>query len=63
MLNVHDDGVGFDLTQQPLSGHYGVPGMEDRARLMGGKLKVMTKLGQGTMITLDLPLRTRAIEE
>jgi signal transduction histidine kinase len=38
---VQDDGKGFDealLPCQADAGHYGVPGMRERAELMGGTL-------------------------
>lgn len=38
-LKVRDNGKGFDATQ-PASGHYGLVGMHERARLAGGELKV-----------------------
>ncbi len=38
-LEVHDNGKGFDVNQ-PASGHYGLVGMQERARLAGGELKV-----------------------
>jgi NarL family two-component system sensor histidine kinase YdfH len=38
-LEVRDNGKGFD-TAQPASGHYGLVGMQERARLAGGELKV-----------------------
>ena len=38
-LEVRDNGKGFDIAQ-PASGHYGLVGMQERARLAGGELKV-----------------------
>jgi NarL family two-component system sensor histidine kinase YdfH len=38
-LEVRDNGVGFDVNQQP-SGHYGLIGMHERARLTGGALAI-----------------------
>jgi NarL family two-component system sensor histidine kinase YdfH len=38
-LEVRDNGVGFDVNQQP-SGHYGLIGMHERARLTGGMLAI-----------------------
>ena len=38
-LEVCDNGVGFDVNQQP-SGHYGLIGMHERARLTGGALAI-----------------------
>lgn len=38
-LEVRDNGQGFDVNQSA-SGHYGLVGMQERARLAGGELKV-----------------------
>ena len=43
---MHDDGKGFDealLPRQAAAGHYGVPGMRERAALMGGTLTVWSQ--------------------
>ena len=41
-LEVCDNGVGFDVNKQT-SGHYGLVGMYERARLTGGTLVIDTK--------------------
>ena len=38
-LEVRDNGKGFDVTQQA-TGHYGLVGMHERARLTGGMLSI-----------------------
>ncbi|MGI8552374.1 MAG: histidine kinase [Dehalococcoidia bacterium] len=53
-LIVDDDGVGFDPTQ-PVSSHFGLLGMRERARLLGGSLAIASAPGAGTSIVLDLP--------
>jgi two-component system, NarL family, sensor histidine kinase UhpB len=52
-VTVRDDGRGFDSR----SSHNGVGlnGMAERARLVGGKLKVSSTPGQGTSLTLQVP--------
>ncbi len=51
---VMDNGKGFDV---PLAikekGKLGIVGMEERARLLGGTLKVHSHLGQGTAISVE----------
>jgi len=47
-LEVRDNGVGFDLQQQT-SGHYGLVGMHERARLAGGMLVVGSN-AEGTRV-------------
>ena len=56
-ISIRDDGTGFDLKEQtPTSGHYGLLGMRERARLAGGKLHIISTPGSGTAVELILPL-------
>jgi signal transduction histidine kinase len=55
-LSVGDDGTGFDADVAPQAGSFGLVGMGERARLAGGSLEVSTAPGQGTRITVRLPL-------
>ncbi len=50
ILTVRDDGRGFD-TDGRLAG-YGVMGMHERARLLGGTLAIQSAPGQGTTVEL-----------
>ena len=57
-LRVRDDGKGVDpaiLSSQSSKGHYGLPGMRERATLVGGKLVVWSKVGAGTEVELRIP--------
>jgi nitrate/nitrite-specific signal transduction histidine kinase len=53
-LVVQDDGRGF--ASAPGEGHFGLLLMRERARAAGGSLSVDSVPGQGTRVTLDLPL-------
>jgi signal transduction histidine kinase len=53
MLTVRDDGHGFDPTRGRHG--YGVLGMEERARLLGGQLEVDSAPGRGTEVRLRFP--------
>ncbi|HEU5023210.1 MAG TPA: sensor histidine kinase, partial [Bryobacteraceae bacterium] len=53
-LQVSDSGEGFN-PQGPRTG-LGLISMEERARLMGGSLRVESKPGEGTRITVDVPV-------
>jgi signal transduction histidine kinase/ligand-binding sensor domain-containing protein len=57
-LRVRDDGKGIEptlLTAEGRAGHFGLHGMRERAKLMGGKLTVWTAAESGTEIELILP--------
>jgi NarL family two-component system sensor histidine kinase YdfH len=59
-IEIGDDGVGFDPDKRlGQSGHYGLKGMEERARLAGGSLEVKSIPGNGTQLYLHLPVRDR----
>ena len=55
-LTIADDGVGFDPEGVKGRGGLGLIGMEERARLVKGKLSIATRPGHGTRIALDVPL-------
>ena len=50
ILTVRDDGRGFDPGGRPAG--YGVMGMHERARLLGGTLSIRSAPGQGTVVEL-----------
>jgi signal transduction histidine kinase len=57
-LRVRDDGRGIDpatLLRQESKGHYGLPGMRERATLIGGKLTVWSEVDAGTEVELRIP--------
>jgi len=57
-LRVRDDGKGIDptvLSQGGREGHFGLSGMRERAKLIGGKLAVWSALDSGTEIELTVP--------
>jgi NarL family two-component system sensor histidine kinase YdfH len=54
-LEVRDDGQGF-APEAIEAGHYGLLGMRERARLVGGTFDVSSQAGQGTTIKVCLPL-------
>jgi signal transduction histidine kinase/ligand-binding sensor domain-containing protein len=58
-LSVKDDGRGFRASDKlaALYGHFGIPVMEERARKLGGSLRVETSAGNGTEILVHVPFR------
>ncbi len=59
-MQVIDDGLGFAAPNTPAdfapSGHFGLLGMYERADLIGARLLIDAKPGQGTRLTIQLPL-------
>ncbi|MEO8807191.1 MAG: two-component regulator propeller domain-containing protein [Burkholderiaceae bacterium] len=59
-LTIVDDGKGIEAAtiegQQPVS-HFGLPGMRERAVVVGGQLDVRSTIGRGTEVELRVPGR------
>jgi two-component system NarL family sensor kinase len=54
-LTVEDDGQGFDAARIP-SGRYGLVGLNERARLLGGTLDLQSSAGEGTRVVVTVAL-------
>jgi signal transduction histidine kinase/ligand-binding sensor domain-containing protein len=58
LLHVRDDGLGIDsevANHGARAGHWGLPGMRERAKSFGGNLEVWSEHGAGTEIELRVP--------
>jgi signal transduction histidine kinase len=56
-LSIRDDGLGFPISAG--NDGYGLRNMQDRARLLGGRLTVVSQPGGGTEIQLVAPVENR----
>ena len=58
-LEIIDDGKGFDPDScaGPNDGHFGLLGMAERAKRLGGLIAVTSSPGAGTLIRVELPVR------
>jgi signal transduction histidine kinase len=56
ILSVVDDGVGLPADEGGTPGHFGLVGMQERARLMNGCLTIRRGEHGGTRVELVLPL-------
>ena len=59
VLRVSDDGEGFDATILPgrlASGHIGLASQRTRVQTLGGSFELRTSPGQGTEVTISVPL-------
>ena len=55
-LQVRDNGRGFDQEAAHRNFSYGLLGMNERARLIGGSLSIDSALGAGTTVSIHIPL-------
>lgn len=55
-LSIEDDGHGFLVSDAPgpQEGHFGLQGMRERVKRLGGRLTVYSTPGQGTILTAHL---------
>jgi ligand-binding sensor domain-containing protein/signal transduction histidine kinase len=57
-MRIRDNGVGIDaavIREGQRTGHWGLPGMRERAQSIGAKLRVWSERGAGTEIELTVP--------
>jgi signal transduction histidine kinase len=56
-LRIRDDGKGVEpaMLEAGRSGHYGLPGMRERARQIGAECTIWSGVGSGTEIELSIP--------
>jgi signal transduction histidine kinase len=59
-LSIRDDGVGFTPGQEAGAnqGHFGLLGMRERIERLDGTLHVESAPGQGTIVRIEVPLRS-----
>ena len=57
-VRIRDNGKGIDacvLAEARQSGHWGLSGMQERARVLGGNLKLWSEVNSGTEVELSVP--------
>jgi signal transduction histidine kinase len=60
-LHIRDNGKGIDpkvLVGPGHAGHFGLPGVLERAKLIGGKMTVRSEHDSGTEVELSIPAST-----
>jgi signal transduction histidine kinase len=55
-IEIRDWGVGFQRDEAE-EGRYGLEGIQQRARLLGGTFDIKSAPGQGTRLIVELPIR------
>ena len=62
MLTIEDNGRGFtpdERSPAPSPSGFGLTSMGERAKLLGGELKVRSLPGNGTTVLFEVPLKQR----
>ena len=59
-LTIQDDGVGFDPVRRGKLGAWGLLGMEERANLLGGVVRIESQSGRGTRVEAVFPYAAEA---
>jgi len=55
ILEVTDNGIGFDINNSGRQDSYGMIGMKERMVLLGGELTIRSKIGKGTSVRVEIP--------
>jgi PAS domain S-box-containing protein len=58
-LRVRDNGKGITKEQISDSKSFGLMGIRERVHLLGGKVKITGKPGEGTTVVVSIPIETR----
>lgn len=59
LIEVSDDGVGFNKTEITIKDGLGINQIEARIHMMKGKFYVSSKKGKGTQINVELPVQEK----
>ena len=55
-LDIQDDGRGFDRTALDWQAGLGLASMEERMRLLGGRISIQSAIGKGTLVRAEAPV-------
>lgn len=56
VLEIHDDGKGFDPAARPENQSFGLMGMRERAIALGGKVIIDSAPSEGTVVSVQIPI-------
>jgi two-component system sensor histidine kinase DegS len=60
VLQVTDDGVGFDVEADEVTGRFGIPTMRERVALLDGSFTISAQKDVGTSVTARIPMEVAA---
>ena len=61
-LVIEDDGTGIRAITNPLRPSFGMAGMQERISTLGGQMRVISRKGEGTKISVTVPVPVRPPE-
>jgi signal transduction histidine kinase len=61
-LVIEDDGTGIRAVSNPMRPSFGMAGMHERIATLGGQMKVVSRKGEGTKISVTVPVPARTPE-
>lgn len=61
LVQVSDDGIGFDKTKIGIKDGLGINQIEARIHMMRGKLSIISYKGEGTQIKVELPIQEKEV--
>jgi signal transduction histidine kinase len=56
IVSIEDNGKGFDAFLEQPAGSFGILGMRERVRALGGSFTLTANIGTGTKVNISLPL-------
>jgi signal transduction histidine kinase len=58
IVEVRDNGKGFDPAGTPKKKSFGLLGMRERAAVLGGSIDITSVRQQGTVVSMRIPMHT-----
>jgi len=62
-LTVVDNGSGFDTTNDPPEGHFGLMGINERVKRLGGRVQLASAVDRGTSVSMSVPRERLRIKD
>jgi two-component system nitrate/nitrite sensor histidine kinase NarX len=56
IIEVKDNGIGFEPQEIHNRSEYGLKGMKERAEIIGADIQIVSHLGEGTTVQIRLPV-------
>ena len=56
IIDIRDNGKGFDVAEIPANKHFGLSLMQERVELLKGRMTLSSEINKGTKIHVEIPL-------